>query len=125
MYEDHHEVTTRQILVRFGITKHELQRRIEQEGWTPRRKHTEPPFSRARLIRRMLQALERQMERIEKGEVAADRVSNEMTGITQTLTKVLELDRLHRRKQSERAESAELIRIRTMIADRIDQLNRG
>lgn len=132
VYEDDFKVTTRQIVVRFGITKHALQRRIDLESWTPRKKNKPRSVSRAGLIRRMLEALDRQMRRIEDETIPSERKVTMLASMSRTLANVLQMEQERRRiktgdggKGGAAEVTAEMAALREKIASRIEQINQG
>ena len=128
VYEHDHATSCRAICETFGTTKFKLQKHVVDEGWTPRRKVKEKQVSRAKLIRRMLQALDREMTRIEASDDPADRKVSALAIMSRTLAKLLQTEASRRHGQTEKSKapaSAELALLREKIAKRIEQLNQG
>ena len=125
LYENELKVTTRMIFVRFGITKHALQKRIVAEGWMQRGKGRKG-VSRSRLLTRMLEAIDRQLAEIETDEkIPIERKVTMMAGLSRTLAKVLQMEKERRKGSKTKDASEELLALREKIAKRIEQLNQG
>ncbi len=131
LYENDFSITTRALCARFAITKYQLQKLVEQEGWTPRKKKKPRSVSRAGLIRRMLEALDRRMCQIEHDDLSPEQKVAMLASMSRTLVKVLQMEEDRRRGQAQKSGkvveelAADMDDLRKKIAKRIEQLNQG
>ena len=109
---------------RFGVSKYFIEKHVELDGWTRRRK-ARRGLSRSKLLKRMLEAIERQLTALETEDIPTERKVMMTATMSRALHKVLQLEKDRRKGSRKKEASAEMTALREKIAKRIEQLNQG
>jgi hypothetical protein len=118
------DFTLAQIEANYGITRHDINKRRQVEGWTPRR---DTVATRQQIMTRVYRILDRQTRKMDAAlEKGSDMYSmNDLASVTRTLEKLISLSKAETRRKNNPPESPLMEALRKKLADRIEQINRG
>ena len=122
-YEGGNE-TLAELEIKYGTTKHWINKHRNEEGWRPRNPRRATRDDILGRVYRILDWHTKRMEQaLEKGEDTYG--MSELASVTQTLEKLIALNKAERQRTSRPPESAVMKQLRDKLADRIEQLNQG
>jgi hypothetical protein len=116
--------TLAELELKYGTTKHEINKHKIAEGWRPRNPRRAARDDILGRVYRILDWHTKRMEQaLEKGEDTYG--MSELASVTRTLEKLIALNKAERRRTHNPPESAVIKALRDKLADRIEQLNQG